>query len=47
MSKISIIGLSGNSLFYELNSLPKEGETLKANNFHMEVGGKGYNQAVA
>ena len=47
MSKISIIGLSGNSLFYELNSLPKKGETIKANNFHMEVGGKGYNQAVA
>ena len=47
MKKIAIIGLSGNSLFYELEKLPKEGETLKARGFHMEVGGKGYNQAVA
>lgn len=47
MKKIAIIGLSGNSLFYEVEKLPKEGETLKAHNFHMEVGGKGYNQAVA
>lgn len=47
MKKIAIIGLSGNSLFYELDKLPSKGETLKAQNFHMEVGGKGYNQAVA
>lgn len=47
MKKIAIIGLSGNSLFYELDKLPIKGETLKARNFHMEVGGKGYNQAVA
>lgn len=47
MKKISIIGLSGNSLFYELDKLPIKGETLKAKDFYMEVGGKGYNQAIA
>lgn len=47
MKKIAVIGLSGNSLFYTVDKMPLVGETLKANSFHMEVGGKGFNQAVS
>ena len=47
MKKVAIIGLSGNSLFYSLDNIPSVGETVKAKTFHMEVGGKGFNQAVA
>lgn len=47
MKKVAIIGLSGNSLFYEVDHLPNTGESIKAYNLHVEVGGKGYNQAVA
>ena len=44
--KVSVIGLCGNSLFYELDEMPKKGETIKADNLHTELGGKGFNQAV-
>ena len=47
MSKVAIIGLSGDSLFYDLDHLPEKGETLHANILHREVGGKGFNQALA
>ena len=47
MSKVAIIGLSGDSLFYDLDHLPEKGETVHANILHREVGGKGFNQAVA
>ena len=47
MKKVAIIGLSGDSLFYELDHLPKEGETVHAISLHKEIGGKGFNQAVA
>ncbi|MBP5407895.1 MAG: ribokinase [Bacilli bacterium] len=47
MKKVAIIGLCGDSLFYNLDHLPKKGETVHASFLHREVGGKGFNQAVA
>lgn len=47
MSKVAIIGLCGDSLFYNLDHLPKKGETVHSSFLHREVGGKGFNQAVA
>ena len=47
MKKVAIIGLCGDSLFYNLDYLPKKGETVHADFLHREVGGKGFNQAVA
>lgn len=47
MANITVIGLSGQSIFMEVNEFHKKGETIKANNICIEPGGKGYNQAVA
>ncbi|HZH88836.1 MAG TPA: PfkB family carbohydrate kinase, partial [Chitinophagaceae bacterium] len=47
MAKIAIIGLTGESIFMNLNQFPKVGETIRANSSYTEPGGKGYNQAVA
>lgn len=47
MANITVIGLSGQSIFMEVNAFHKKGETIKANNICIEPGGKGYNQAVA
>ncbi len=47
MKKVAIIGLCGNSLFFELDRMPNIGETKDAINLHTEIGGKGFNQAVA
>ena len=47
MNKVAIIGLCGDSLFYSLDRLPKTGETMHAEFLHREIGGKGFNQAVA
>ena len=47
MSKIAVIGLVGNSAFLSVDSFHKGGETVVAKEIHFEVGGKGYNQAVA
>ncbi len=47
MANITVIGLSGQSIFMEVNVFHKKGETIKANNICIEPGGKGYNQAVA
>lgn len=44
---IVVIGLSGMSAFMKVNHFHNVGETLHANDFHLEPGGKGYNQAVA
>lgn len=46
-TKIVVIGLSGESIFLEVDHFHRSGETLKANNLVVEPGGKGYNQAVA
>lgn len=47
MSKIAVIGIAGESVFLTVDSFGKTGETVQANNFHSELGGKGFNQAVA
>ena len=47
MSKVAIIGLCGDSLFYNLDHFPKKGETVHSDFLQREVGGKGFNQAVA
>ena len=44
---VTVIGLSGQSLFFELERLPQTGETVLAKHVHEEPGGKGFNQAVA
>lgn len=45
--KIAIIGLTGQSIFMNVDEFHKNGETKHANNLHIEPGGKGYNQAIA
>lgn len=47
MAKVAVIGLSGESIFLSMDSLPKPSMTTHANHYHIEPGGKGYNQAVA
>ena len=47
MSKISIIGIVGESVFLSMDSLPKGGETVHAHDMFTELGGKGFNQAIA
>ena len=47
MSKVAIIGIVGESVFLGVNTLPKGGETVHANRMFTELGGKGFNQAVA
>ena len=46
-TKIVVIGLSGESVFFQVDHFHREGETINANNLVVEPGGKGYNQAVA
>ena len=46
-SKIVVIGLSGESVFFKVDHFHREGETINADNLVVEPGGKGYNQAVA
>ena len=45
--KIGFVGLCGESLFFSVDHFHRPGETLHAESFFMEPGGKGYNQAVA
>ncbi len=47
MSRISIIGLVGKSQFFEVPRFHEGGETVVAQSYHEEWGGKGFNQAVA
>lgn len=47
MGKISVIGLSGESIFMKVKTLPTPSVTTHAMMYHAEPGGKGYNQAVA
>ncbi len=47
MSKIAVIGIAGESVFLSVSDFGNTGETTVANSFHNELGGKGYNQAVA
>lgn len=47
MPHIVVIGLSGESVFLNVDRFNKKGETVIANDLHIEPGGKGYNQAIA
>ena len=47
MSKIAVIGLAGESVFLSVDSFGVTGETTVANSFYSELGGKGFNQAIA
>ncbi len=47
MAKISVIGLVGSSVFMSLDHFHDKGETISAESYFEEIGGKGYNQAVA
>ena len=47
MSKIAVIGIAGESVFLTVDGFGKVGETTVAKSYHCELGGKGFNQAVA
>ena len=47
MKKISVIGLSGMSVFMTVDHFHAKGETVTADSLFEEAGGKGFNQAVA
>lgn len=47
MSKIAVIGIIGNSVFLPVEKFHVGGETVEASSIHFELGGKGFNQAVA
>ena len=47
MSKIAVIGIAGESVFLSVDGFGKTGETTVANSFYSELGGKGFNQAIA
>ena len=47
MSKVAVIGIVGNSVFLEVDKFHEGGETVEAKSVHFELGGKGFNQAVA
>lgn len=47
MSKIAVIGIAGESVFLSVESFGKTGETIVAKDYYRELGGKGFNQAVA
>jgi len=45
MQKVLYIGIFGDSIFLNVNKLPKPGETIQTNDCFHEFGGKGFNQA--
>ena len=47
MSRVAVIGIVGNSVFLEVEKFHEGGETVEAKSVHFELGGKGFNQAVA
>ena len=47
MSKIAVIGIAGESVFLSVDNFGETGETVQAKGYHNELGGKGFNQAVA
>ena len=47
MSKVAVIGIAGESVFLSLDEFGRVGETVEAKDIHRELGGKGFNQAVA
>ncbi|MBO5480077.1 MAG: ribokinase [Clostridia bacterium] len=47
MKKVAVIGIVGNSVFLPVENFHVGGETVEAQSVHFELGGKGFNQAVA
>ena len=47
MIKIAVIGIAGESVFMSVDKFGKTGETSVALDYHNELGGKGFNQAIA
>jgi len=47
MAKIAVIGICGNSVFMHTDHFHANGETVVADSVLEEIGGKGFNQAVA
>ena len=47
MARIAVIGLVGRSMFFDVPHFHSGGETIHAERFHEEWGGKGFNQAGA
>lgn len=47
MNKIAVIGIAGESVFLSVDAFGITGETTVADSFYSELGGKGFNQAVA
>lgn len=47
MAKIAVIGICGNSVFLPVDHFHEKGETVVAQACFEEIGGKGFNQAVA
>lgn len=44
---VGVVGLTGQSIFMQVEHLPRLGETIKCKGLFTEAGGKGHNQAVA
>ncbi|MBR1867891.1 MAG: ribokinase [Clostridia bacterium] len=47
MKKIAIIGIAGESVFLSVDKFGVTGETIQAADYRDELGGKGFNQAIA
>lgn len=47
MVKVSAIGICGKSVFMNVDHFHENGETLAADSVYEEIGGKGFNQAIA
>ncbi len=47
MSRVAVIGIVGNSVFLPVEKFHIGGETVEASDVRFELGGKGFNQAVA
>ena len=47
MTKILVVGLSGESVFMSTDHFNETDETIQADSIHIEPGGKGFNQSVA
>ncbi|MBQ8814578.1 MAG: ribokinase [Lachnospiraceae bacterium] len=45
--KVAVIGLAGQSAFMAADHFPAPGETIACSSLFFELGGKGYNQAIA
>ena len=47
MNRVAVIGMAGQTAFFKVDRLQEPGETAHASALHTELGGKGFNQAVA